>query len=75
VFSSRFLPCPHCGESVAGGAEATHHCDPERRVEHQMARMREEVAALEVQLRCYLDTSSGRFETWLAAREVRGHRR
>jgi hypothetical protein len=34
--------------------------------------LRDEVAQLETGLRRYLDSTTGRFESWLAAREVRG---
>jgi hypothetical protein len=75
VFSSRFLPCPRCGDSVERGREAAHHCAPERRVEYQMFKLRESVAAFDSQLHHYLETATGRFETWLAARRVRGEAR
>jgi hypothetical protein len=71
VFSSRFMPCPHCGQSVDTSPDTVHRCDPERRLDHQMFRLRDDIAAFDAQLHTYLDTSMGRFETWLAARDVR----
>jgi hypothetical protein len=75
VFSSRFLPCPHCGESVDRRGQAAHSCNPERRVDYQMFRLRDDVAAFDAQLRRYLDSAAGRFETWLAARDLRSDTR
>jgi len=40
--------------------------------DYQMFALREEVAQLETGVRRYLATASGRFESWLAARQVRG---
>ena len=71
VFSSRFLPCSRCGQSLERGSEDTHTCSPDRLVDYQMFKLREQVAAFDTQLRAYLDTSSGRFEVWLAARAIR----
>jgi hypothetical protein len=34
--------------------------------------LRNEIAQLETGIRQYLTTASGRFESWLAARQVRG---
>jgi hypothetical protein len=48
-----------------------HECAPERRVDFQMFHLREEVAALESRITAYLGSNHGRFEAWLAARQVR----
>jgi hypothetical protein len=71
MFSSSFMPCSECGESLERSAAATHRCDPERLVEYQMFGLRDEIAKFEVKLYRYLQTASGRFEVWLAARDVR----
>lgn len=39
--------------------------------EYQMFGLREEIAGFEDRLRHFLQTSGGRFEVWLAARQVR----
>ena len=72
MFRSRFMPCPECGASVdrAGGPE--HECSSDRRADFQMFGLRGEVGQLEAEVRRHLATASGRFETWLAARQVRG---
>ncbi|MGO4604243.1 hypothetical protein [Terrabacter sp. 2YAF2] len=49
-----------------------HECAPERRADYQMFGLREEVAQLEAGVHRYLATATGRFESWLAASEVRG---
>jgi hypothetical protein len=49
-----------------------HQCSPERRADYQMFGLRDEVEQLETGIRRYLATGAGLFESWLAAREVRG---
>jgi hypothetical protein len=49
-----------------------HECLPDRRFEYEMFALRGEVAQLETAVGRYLATASGRFESWLAARQVRG---
>jgi hypothetical protein len=63
---SRYLPCPECGVSLAGEDPGKHDCDPERRVEFQMFRLRGEFATLEQEVAEYLSSPEGRFETWYA---------
>ena len=72
MFRSRFMPCQECGASVERTALPGHVCSPERRADYQMFGLRDEVAQLETGIRHYLATSRGRFESWLAARQVRG---
>jgi len=71
VFSSRFMPCAECGASVERGSDAEHTCDPQRLVDYRMFRLRGEIESLESGFAGFLETPSGRFERWLAAREVR----
>jgi hypothetical protein len=49
-----------------------HECLPERLADYQMFGLRDDVAQLEPRMRRYLATAAGRFESWLAARHVRG---
>lgn len=72
MFGSRFMPCQECGASVERTSLSGHECVPERWAEFQMFGLRDEVAHLEAGVRRYLATASGRFESWLAARQVRG---
>lgn len=72
MFRSRFMPCQECGASVDRTGVMRHECAPERLAEFRMFEMREEIAQLETGIRRYLASASGRFETWLAARQVRG---
>ncbi len=71
MFLPRFMPCPQCGESVERSAVQDHSCNRDRRVDHQLFGLREDIAAFETRMQEYLDTESGRFEVWLAARHVR----
>jgi hypothetical protein len=71
VFVSRYMPCEDCGASVDRTAPEPHRCSPERRADYQMFALREDVARFGARLRAYLDSPRGRFEVWLAARDVR----
>jgi hypothetical protein len=72
MFTSRFMPCSECGASVERTAEAGHECSRERLADFQMFGLRDEIAMLDTGVRLYLMTAPGRFESWLAARHVRG---
>ena len=72
MFRSRYMPCQECGESVERNGLSGHTCSVERWADYQMFGLRDEVARLETGIRSYLATATGRFEVWLAAREVRG---
>ena len=72
MFRSRFMPCQECGGSVERTALPEHVCSPERWADYQMFGLRDEVAQLEAGISQFLATAAGRFESWLAAREVRG---
>jgi hypothetical protein len=65
------MPCGECGDSVERRRLTQHRCDPERLVDFAMFGLRHEVAQLEARMRRYLDTPRGRFDVWLAARQVR----
>jgi len=71
VFTSRFMPCEDCGESVERSTAPSHRCSSERLVEYRMFGLREEIAGFEDRLEQFLQSGLGRFETWLAARRVR----
>ncbi len=71
MFLSSHMPCAECGESVDRAAADSHRCDPARRVEYQMIVMRPVLAAFDTRFREYLSGNEGRFEVWLAARDVR----
>jgi hypothetical protein len=72
MFASRYLPCPECGASMDRTDPTPHVCDAERLLEFTLFALRHEVAEFELSLRSYLGSAVGRFETWLAARDVRG---
>jgi hypothetical protein len=66
------MPCEACGASVDRVDLSPHECCPSRRADYQLFGLRDDVAGLEAGVRRYLVTASGRFESWLAARQVRG---
>jgi hypothetical protein len=72
MFGSRYLPCTECGESVDRTDVRPHECAPDRRADYQMFALRADLAQLEAEIRRHLATATGRFESWLAARQVRG---
>lgn len=72
MFRSRFMPCQECGASVDRTGLLGHECLPERWADYQMFGLRGEVAQLDTEIRRYLATASGRFESWLAGRQIRG---
>ena len=72
MFGSRFMPCFECGASIDQTDDSVHQCSPERLADFQMFGLRDEIARLEIGVRRFLATPHGRFETWLAARQVRG---
>ena len=69
-FASR-MPCAECGAAVERAAAASHACDPARRLEFQVRAMQSAIAGFDTDLREYLAGKQGRFEVWLAARDVR----
>lgn len=72
MFRSRYMPCPECGASVDRQDPAGHTCSPGRRADYQVFGLRDEVARLESAILHYLTSATGRFESWLAARHIRG---
>lgn len=72
VFMSRYMPCEECGASIDRASLAEHVCSPGRRADYQLFGLRGELTELEAEIRRHLATAAGRFETWLAARQVRG---
>lgn len=71
MFRSRYMPCQACGASVDRTGVLDHECAPERWADYQMFGLRGEVELLEPGIHGYLSTAPGRFESWLAARQVR----
>lgn len=69
-FSSR-MPCAECGASVERADAASHVCDPARWVDFQVLALSPAVASFDTDLREFLAGTAGRFEVWLAARDVR----
>jgi hypothetical protein len=75
MYLSRFMPCEGCGESLdLATSTPVHSCDPQRRVDFQMFALRDDIGTFEAHLHRHLDTPDGRFEAWLAARQVRQER-
>ena len=70
-FPLRFIACESCGLSVAKSEYAAHACEPERRVAYQMIQHQDDIARVEKEIRTYLDSPRGRFESWYAERTRR----
>lgn len=71
MYFSRQMPCAECGASVECAAEPSHVCDPRRWLEFQFLAMGSAIAGFDTALHEYLAGNEGRFEVWLAARDVR----
>ena len=71
MFASRYVSCDDCGASVARAESGSHECDPERRLDYLIFKLRGEVARFEVELGDYLDSPHGRFESWYAEHQRR----
>jgi hypothetical protein len=69
-FASR-MPCAECGAVVERADAAAHVCDPARWRDFQLLTMSATVAGFDTGLQEYLAGKEGRFEAWLAARDVR----
>ena len=65
------MPCPECGASLERADVSLHSCDPDRLLDFRMFALRHEIAWLDRLVASFLETPEGRFETWLAARDVR----
>ena len=72
MFASRYLPCPDCGASMDRTDPQPHVCDAARVLDFSMFALRHEITRFERLLADYLVSPAGVFETWLAARDVRG---
>lgn len=72
MFVSRYMPCPDCGASLDRNDPTPHVCDAERLVAFKMFRLRHEIGMFDGLLSSYLSSPEGVFETWVAARDVRG---
>ena len=59
------MPCPHCGQSVDLVDEMDHVCDSERKLNYEMIPLLRE---WEDDLRAWLDSPEGLFESWCAER-------
>jgi len=63
------LTCPECGASVPLGGVDAHVCDEQRKLDHRLLQVRDEVDAFDTQLSAWLASARGRFEVWIAERE------
>jgi hypothetical protein len=62
------MPCDRCGESVRRDLTAEHVCDDDRRHHYDLFHVRDEVGLFEDQLSTWLDSPTGRFAQYEAAR-------
>jgi hypothetical protein len=64
-----FMPCPECGASVAVAPETAHACNPDRRLDFELFKLRAEISGLGAAIEEYLSSAQGRFEQWYAEHE------
>ena len=64
--------CPECNGRLPPADADEHDCERERRVAHELLRLRDGIVFLERDIRAYLDSHAGRFELWYAERARRG---
>ncbi len=69
------MPCPDCGASLDLRADREHACDPERRLDFVLFQLRDEIDRFNAEFAAYLESATGRFEVWLAARARSGRKR
>jgi hypothetical protein len=73
MFPFRYKRCDECGASVEQSRKEDHRCEPELLIEREVFRMHAAIARVEDDFIAYLHTSRGRFEAWLAERQVSAH--
>ncbi len=66
-----FMPCPHCGASVARSRQEEHVCDVGQRTSYELLQIRIETDRFEAQLTSWLASPRGRFAVYYAERERR----
>jgi hypothetical protein len=71
ALASHYVPCPHCGLSLARAEVDAHECEVDRRLDYALFQLRNEVTAFEGELGKYLASPRGRFERWYAERARR----
>jgi hypothetical protein len=64
-----YRQCEDCGVAVPVNEGDIHECEPERRLEFQLLRLRPGIVAFEADLRAFLASPRGRFELWYAERQ------
>ncbi len=64
-----YMPCSHCGASVARTEADGHVCEPERKLDFEVFQLRDRLEAFETELGRYLETPRGRFEAWIAEQD------
>lgn len=71
MFWSSYVPCAQCGEAIERASTDSHDCDPQRRVEFQVLAQSHKILTFDSDLHDYLSSNEGRFQVWLASRDVR----
>lgn len=64
-----FMPCPHCGASVARGNEDEHVCDEVQKTAYEVLQVRIEADRFDRELTSWLSSPAGRFAVYYAERE------
>jgi hypothetical protein len=61
------VPCSLCGASVERARLEEHRCEEQRRLEYEFFQLRERLGQFGAELAAWLETPSGRFETFYAS--------
>lgn len=63
-----YVACQECGACVLRSALEDHACDPDRRLDYELCRLRPGIARVEFDFRDWLATNEGRFAVFYAER-------
>jgi hypothetical protein len=66
-----FMPCQHCGASVARSQQSDHVCDEAQRISYEHRQVRLATDRFDTELTRWLTSPAGRFEVFYAERERR----
>jgi hypothetical protein len=64
----QYTACSECGACIPRWEVETHECDPERKLDYELVRLRPETAAFERNYNAWLGTLQGRFAAFYAER-------
>jgi hypothetical protein len=66
-----FMPCPHCGASVARALRDGHVCDEAERTSYELFQIQSEADRFDTELTSWLASPHGRFAVYYAEHQRR----